>query len=290
MINLRLWRFLGAVVLSLVLAPRLVTGQPSAGPPNFEVASIKRAADVPDTFGGRLGFMRPVMGATDQPGTIPMPNPTRVAIRHMTLLRIVAAAYRLPPTQVSGPGWMDEEPFDVDAKVPLGTPESQVNEMLQFLLQKRFGLVVHREPKNLPGYALLIGKGGPRLTSAPRFEPPSGQDAAEAAAKLRAKLASRVGRAGDDPPPLGVNRYGFSGVDAGQIARILSRLTQGPVVDMTGLKGTYDITLDVSLEEGRAVVGSVLDAVEKLGLRLKGKRVPTDILVVDKVSRIPTPN
>jgi uncharacterized protein (TIGR03435 family) len=231
--------------------------------------------------------MKPMMDAGVRPGTIPMPDPARVAIKNMALLSIVARAYRVSTTQVSGPAWMGEERFDVDATVPAGTPKNQVNEMLQSLLKERFGLVVHHERKEAPGYALLVGKGGVRLTlSAPPSEPSAAEDPeADTMAALKKKI---MGGAGKTPPP-GVSRFGFQGIDAGQLAGILSGLLQSPVADLTGLKGTYDVALDVSTDQDHAF-GSVFEAAEKLGLKLERRRVPTDALVVDKVSRVPTPN
>lgn len=159
---------LSAILFGLILAPWLAAGQPKAGPPTFEVASIK---PVVGPFRDSIGSMMPLLNAGG--GPVPMPDPGRVAIRNMTLRTLVATAYRVPSTQVSGPGWMGEEAFDVDAKVPPGTPKEQVNEMLQLLLQERFGLMVRHELKNLPGYALLVGKGGARLKPATPFTEPS---------------------------------------------------------------------------------------------------------------------
>ena len=58
---------------------------------------------------------------------------------------------------------MATEYFDIDATVPSKTPKSELNGMLQSLLTERFDLVQHSESKEGPGYALAIGKGGPRL-------------------------------------------------------------------------------------------------------------------------------
>lgn len=215
-----------------------------------------------------------------------MPDPGRVTFRSIPLLSLVAMANRVRRIQVIGPTWMDTALFDVDASVPQGTPKERVNEMLQSLLEERFALVVHHELKDIPGYALSVGKNGPKLKPASRFEAPTG-DQGEIEAALRRKLAS--GAVSANRPPVGLTRYTFPGVDAGQISAILSGLTQAPVLDATGLKGTYDVALDVSADEAH-LLDSLFDAVEQLGLKLDRRRVPTDTLLVDKVSRIPTPN
>lgn len=284
---MKIFALFGTALAGSMLLPWLLAGQPRVAVPRFEAASIKAAIDAPSPFGGRMGFMRQVMGATDPPGTIRMPDPGRVTLRKISLLSLAAMAYRTPRIQVSGPAWMDSVLFDVDAKVPPGTPKGQVNEMLQSFLVERFGLVAHLEQKEISGYALSVGKRGPRLKPAARFQPTSGGDEAEVEAALRKSLAS--GAASASPLPAGLKRYTFQGVDAGQLAAILSRLTLAPVVDVTRLTDTYDIALDVSVDETRQL-DSIFDAVENLGLKLDRRRVPTNILLVDKVSKAPTPN
>lgn len=264
-----------AWLLGLVLLTWCAAGQPS-----FEVASIKPTQPAVGPRGGWPEFSKVL---APRPGTIPMPDPGRVVIQNMTVLALVATAYRVQTTQVRGPEWMGVEAYAVDAKVPAGTPRGQVNEMLQSLLKERFGLVVHHEQKDLPGYVLLVGKGGAKLTpSGPAGEPPVGQDQQTAAAAegLRKMLKAST------PQSSGAT-YRVPRADAERLAVILSRLTLEPVVDMTGLKGTYDVTLSVD-QDGS--LDSVFVSVEKLGLKLENRRVPTDTLVVDKISRTPTAN
>jgi uncharacterized protein (TIGR03435 family) len=105
------------------------------------------------------------------PGFIPLQDPGRMRMIDWPLRDIMASAYRVPVDQVSGPAWMSDESFDVEAKIPEGG-SSQVNEMLQVLLEERFGLKLHRESENLSGYALVISKNGPKLSpAAPVAEP-----------------------------------------------------------------------------------------------------------------------
>jgi uncharacterized protein (TIGR03435 family) len=67
-----------------------------------------------------------------------------------------------------------------------------------------------------------------------------------------------------------------------RLAGILSRQVNAPVLDKTGLEGTYDITLRISLDPSD---DSLFKAVEKLGLKLAPRRVPAGILVIDKVEK-----
>jgi len=94
----------------------------------------------------------------------------------------------------------------------------------------------------------------------------------------------------------------------------LERFVDRPIVDMTNLKGTYDIVLDVTQEDYRAMliragvnagvslppealrlldsasVASLLDAIQKLGLKLDARKAPLDLLVIDDAQKTPTEN
>lgn len=121
----------------------------------FEVASVKTAADpemvpmfciVPCAPGERLT----VVGS-------------RVDIRFMSLYKLIVTAYGIKPYQVSGPDWMRSPKFDIAAKMPDGVSKARLPEMLQALLAERFKLSIHRESKEQPVYALVVGKNGPKL-------------------------------------------------------------------------------------------------------------------------------
>src|SRR5262249_19726021 len=61
--------------------------------------------------------------------------------------------------KVAGPGWIDDERYDIVAKVPAGATRDQVNDMLQALLAERFQLTVHHETRDIPGYEITVAKG-----------------------------------------------------------------------------------------------------------------------------------
>jgi hypothetical protein len=104
-----------------------------------------------------------------QPGMIPMDDPGRVRLENWALLDLIAAAYSVRATQVSGPAWLSDQIFDIEAKAPDGAPKEELNAMLQSLLEERFGLKVHRDTRTGQGFALVVGKNGPKLKPA---EPP----------------------------------------------------------------------------------------------------------------------
>ena len=76
---------------------------------------------------------------------------------------VLTNAYGVKGFQISGPGWLDSERYDIVAKLPRGATKAEFMVMLQNLLAERFKLTLHREKKDLPMYALVVGKNGPKL-------------------------------------------------------------------------------------------------------------------------------
>ncbi len=113
--------------------------------------------------------MRDMMRTERPPGMIPMPDPGRIRLENWALLDLIAAAYGVRATQVSGQTWLSDQGFDIEATVPDGTPKEELNAMLQSLLEERFGLKVHRDSQTKQGFALAVGKNGPKLKP---VEPP----------------------------------------------------------------------------------------------------------------------
>jgi uncharacterized protein (TIGR03435 family) len=296
----------GGTLLALVLWCVCAVAQTAPSQRDFEVASIKASAQGGPSHPRLEQFMRDMA-----PGTVPMVDPGRVSIRRTSLLDLVAMAYGVRRTQVSGPAWMVDAIFDIDAKVPDGTPRGQVtpgpvtlgpvNEMLQSLLAERFGLALHHESKQVAGYALLVAKNGPKLTpssSDGKSTADPGQtdltmaQARAAMSKARSlSLGSGPGSGTGSETPLSVSHIELPRASMERLVKSLSLNLDGQtVVDMTGLNGTYDIVLDISRDSSGQAAPSVFEAVEKLGLKLGSRRIPTDILVIDKAAKTPTPN
>src|SRR5262249_41438571 len=74
--------------------------------------------------------------------------------------------YSLKAYQVNGPSWIESERYDVTAKIPDGAKPEQLPEMWKSLVTERFRVTAHTEKRDLPIYALIVGKGGPKLTPA----------------------------------------------------------------------------------------------------------------------------
>jgi uncharacterized protein (TIGR03435 family) len=236
------------LVLSLVAIAAAAQSQPS-----FEVASIRPAADQ----GGPLR----VTGRVDADG---------INLANVTLRNCIQRAYKVKPYQVSGPDWIGVQRYAIVAKAAAPAPEATILQMLQTLLAERFKLVIHRESKEIPAYALLVGKSGPKLKAA------EGGDG-----------ATEIGGNGGGE---GV-RFQRATMDA--LAGTLTQSVDLPVFNFTGLKGVYDFTLSWSKKQESAEPGdapSIFTALqEQLGLRLESRKVSIEILVVDRVEK-PTGN
>src|SRR5579863_8656814 len=119
--------------------------------PQFEVASIRPSpTSVEQTGGVGLHF-----------------DGAQVRIDHLTLKDYIVIAYKTKISQISGPDWISSDRFDIAARLPAGSSQSQVLEMLQTLLEDRFQLKIHREKREFPVYALVLGKGPLKLKEVP---------------------------------------------------------------------------------------------------------------------------
>jgi bla regulator protein blaR1 len=230
-------------------------GQPPP-PPAFEVASIKLYRLPANTF-----IAPPQTNSFDISGS-------RIDFWPLTLTGLIVAAYNVREDQVSGgPAWALEQGGDrylINAKAPVGAPSSaEVRLMLQALLAERFNLKLRHETKDLPVYEVTVGKNRPKM-----------------------KEVSADGPA--TVPPV------FKGTMEHLLIMLRGPLDR-PLIDKTGLAGTYEYTFDMrKLENARAagrtdpaaLTDTWLAAIqEQLGLRVEAKKAATDILVIDRADR-----
>jgi len=274
-------RYVVCTAIALICT-NLPAQTPPAGP-QFEVASVKPAAN-DETGGGRFLAMREMLRNVRPPGMIPMDDPGRVRLEDWALLDLIAAAYRVRATQVSGPAWLSDRSFDIEAKVPEGTPKEELNAMLQSLLEERFGLKVHRDTRTGQGFALVVGKNGPKLKPA---EPPPAP--AQVQARMEAMQKRMQENRESGTPLVGLSRANFPSIATEQLAFQLERFAEAPVVDKTGLTGKYSVTIE-TWKNADVPGGTIYDAVEKLGLKLEPRKVTVETVVVDHVSKTPTAN
>ncbi len=246
--NVRVWLlFLG------ILGASGTAGSMAQTAPTFDVASVK-----PSDPAAR---------------NIQMSNsPGMFTAKNCTVKALIVLAYDLRDFQLSGgPGWLDSDRFDIDAK-PGGSAE-HTKAMVRALLADRFQLAVHRETRTLPVYELTVAKNGPRLKTSADGEP--------------------MGITGGEST--GTSHGSFQAVDLKTLAGYLSNQVDRIVIDKTGLQGTYDFSLNWVKNEAQAGsitsdAPSIFTAVqEQLGLRLQSEKGPVEVLVVDKAEK-PTPN
>jgi uncharacterized protein (TIGR03435 family) len=263
----------------------------------FEVASVKPAA--PQNDGRRF------VGTQGGPGTA---DPGRVTYTNFALKALITTAYDVKAYQVTGPGWLDTERYDVVATVSVGASKEQVSLMLQNLLADRFKLTLHHATKEFRLYELAVGKNGPKMKAS--VEDPSA--------------------AGGRGSPIPIGKDGFPTLPPGRrgmiqmqlvgrrriagnvqsmkdLTDLLGNQVGAPVVDKTGLSGTYDFTLDFALGPGRGVDALVAPGAsptdntadvpnffsalqEQLGLKLEQKNGPLDFIVIDGAEKVPTEN
>jgi uncharacterized protein (TIGR03435 family) len=308
--------------LSVLLAAGVVLAQA----PAFEVASV-RPALTPRLY--EKGFFCP-LACNGLDGMIL--DSSRVDISYAGLDELIVAAYRIKPKQLSGPEWMSGQHFEILAKIPDGVPKSQLPEMLQALLAERFKLTVHRGSKEQPVYGLTVAKNGPKLlpetgadlpdTPSRTFSTPQGEfrvyEQFDGPITEMAVIGGAFGplrmRIGDG----GMHMELLKGTMP-VLAQVLSGYSDLPVVDMTGLKGNYHVTIDMSRQDMFALFrglsappaggdqgfsggdrnpatasdpagGGLSKVVEKLGLKLERRKAPVEMLVVDHLEKMPTEN
>jgi uncharacterized protein (TIGR03435 family) len=219
----------------------------------------------------------------------------RVRLKNWTLLDLIAAAYSVRATQVSGPAWLSDQAFDIEAKVPDGTPKEQLNAMLQSLLEERLALRVHRSTKTEQGFALVVGKDGPRLKpTAPRPAPDLGltdeERMAQLQQKMQADMAATKERTHEKLAAVGpFSTQSWDSITMEELAAHLVRFAAAPVMDETGLTGKYSVKIE-TWQNADVPGGTVFDAVEELGLKLEPRKVTVETVVVDQVSKTPTAN
>lgn len=230
--------------------------------PAFEAASVKPSARA--KLGGE--------GSRKQSVTV---DPGRITLVNVTLQACIRAAFEVKDYQISGPSWLEDDRFDISAKAADAVPEKELHRMLQRLLAERFKLEYHTVKKDLPAYVLLVGKNGPKFTES----------------KSEGEFSAM---------PTGRTSAKFERAQVSQLVDVLTQILRMPIIDETGLKGKYDIAVDMTsyLPEGFDHSGPPPDlpaiamaAVQnELGLKLESRKVPLDMIVVDHLERAPTEN
>lgn len=233
----------------------------------------------------------------------------RYEVKTATMVDLIRQAYGYDPDKIlGGPNWLEMDRFDVIAKVPAGSSPEQHKEMLQALLDERFKLVVHKETKPLPTYALVQGKKH-QLKEAAGTESAGCKPAGGSGAPGEGGGRIMMGNADGTTTTLTLGpgmtvqfacrNMTMEAFVSNLRAMIGANVGPNPIRDETGLKGAWNFDLKYSLQfNGGMMMGannveriSFSDAVDKqLGLKLEERQVPTPVLVVDKANRKPVEN
>ncbi len=292
-----------AAALLLALPSRVVYGQ-TVAVASSNAADTAAPADLPKYD---VASIKP--GSSDPGPSFLRFNPDGTSIHNMPLQFLLRAAFGVENDRLVGaPSWVASNRYDIEAKVaPEDAPKldklkaEDRRAMLIPLLVERFNLKYHHDTRELPMYALVVAKGGPKLkASTPKAadEPPGSPFAGT--------------------PPKGIDARGRMMMSPGRIesqdttldmlAHLLAPQLGRTVVDKTGLTGRYDYTLQwtpdnapppmMGAKDGSAAAvpeadtsgASLFTAIqEQLGLKLEADKGKVDVIVIDHID-LPSPN
>lgn len=246
-----------------VILMALVSSAAAAQSPSFEAASIR-----PNNSGENFISVRLVPGGS-------------VRARNATLEAVITTAWQIPDFELADvPSWVKSERWDIEAKGSGNAPPPDTLRKLQSLLADRFHLRVHTETREMPIYALLIAKGGPKL-------PPAHEECFDPTAGIPppSPMARPCGGFNRSPNQL----LGATDTTA-NLAQVLAKTLGRSVIDKTGLAGSWDVTLkwtpDELAPDTNNDTGSIFTALqEQLGLRLESQKGPVSVLVIDSAER-----
>jgi uncharacterized protein (TIGR03435 family) len=200
-------------------------------------------------------------------------DPSGLNWHNVTLKFLIQYAYGKKDYTVTAPGWLADARYDVVARLPAGSTLAQSSEMVQSLLTERFKLAIHHEEKLMPVYELHVGKDESKLHT------------------TDVRMYLGYGKEG---------RHLTGGLTMAQLADIVSRDLDRPLLDKTGLTGKFDVDLTWRPDRTSGPTPSFSDDLDhrtvfselrdKLGLTVTSGKAPVDTIVVDHVERTPTDN
>lgn len=195
-------------------------------------------------------------------------TPETFKCRAAPLMLLICLAYQVQYYQVSGPHWLEEDVYDIDATVPAGVTRAQFQLLFQNLLASRFHLALHRASKEGTVYVLRLVKGEMKMqrnqAGTPSFDVTTKEENVVVTGKTQ-PISALVGFLS------------------------LKMSASGPVIDETGLTGEYNFTLEYTPAEiltGARYKIPLFDALQtQLGLILENKRGTIDVLQLDYAER-----
>jgi uncharacterized protein (TIGR03435 family) len=260
--------------LFLALAAAAFAQEKSA----FEVASVKPAAPLDNAK------ILAAMKAGEQIPLGPHAGINRAEYLYMSLKSLIVYAWQVKPYQVSGPDWLDQQRFDIVAKYPAGATKADAPSMLQSLLEERFRLQVHKSTEERPVFALVSGKGAPKLKPSAGKPAPldanaplkpgermiDGPDGKPMLVRIDSSTGNAIVDMGEQgrmtykidraaTPPVIHIEFGMVTIPgfAAMMTQILTQVAGGAsrqIVDMTHIQGNYEASFDLSIEDMLAMV------------------------------------
>jgi len=257
-----------------------------AQPAKFEVASVKP---------NKSTDFRAGLGMKTAPGG-------RLSMTNLPLIIVIGVAYEVPfqssQRLSGGPDWIRAERFDIEAAAPEGAIPATasarerdvvLHRMLQGLLEDRFKLVVHRETKEIPVYAVTVGKKGVKLDKSGMEEKDCPSD------ESVSKVSCHSFRGGQGR---GLHSDAATIEDA---ATFTSNWSDRPIVDQTGVKTLFrfDTPGWVPMQVTTAAGGqspeglddplrpSLFGIFDRMGLKLEPRKAPVETIRIESVERPP---
>jgi uncharacterized protein (TIGR03435 family) len=247
--------------------------------PKFDISDVRLSAQVASPF---------LAAAPTMSGGVLRGD--HYELRNATMLNLIQTAYGIDDTGkiVGGPNWLNTDRFDIAAKAPQSTTPETVKLMLQSLLDERFKLVVRMDSKPMLTYVLSAGNGPLKLKPA--------DDSGESGCLGIPQNPVKGSTAGEIP----YSAFSCHNLTMEEFTAWLRRTAGdlgGSAVNQTSLKGSWDFDIKWIPRRRLAAAGAdaigmtVFDAIDKqLGLKLELQRVPTPVIVVDSVKRVPSDN
>jgi uncharacterized protein (TIGR03435 family) len=199
--------------------------------------------------------------------TLSPPGASTFVVTNAPLKILIQLAYEVDANKIVGKQeWFGSE-YDISAKAEggVGLTYKQLQTPLQQLLADRLHLVMHRETREVDGYALVVAKGGPKLM---------------------------VSNGGSATPTMAGTELKMQNMPLWAFAILLGKPANRPVVDKTGLTGNFDVDLKFATPDSidSELPSSFRALQEQLGLKLELQKIPVEMLVVDHVEKVPTEN
>lgn len=318
-------------IVSIAVLAAAASAQPR---PAFEAASIRPSEPIDQAK----------MMAMIRDGKAPLGahiTATRAEYNYLDLRTLLTYAYGAKPYQITGPDWMQTTRFDIVAKLPAGSTKADAPRMLQTLVEDRFKLVMHRTTEEHPVLAIVVGKGGPKLKESAEKPVPIDEDAPPKPGEIvldgpdgpmRGKIDMATMSSVIDMGVKGRMAYkinqqeksvhiefmmttlpGFADMTTQLLTQMGGGVTARRIIDMTGIKGNYDASLDISLAEMSAMArasgiegpptaataeapdpggngATIAQALQSMGLKLESRKAPVEQFIVDHIEKTPTEN